>query len=227
MSFTHDVKIIVTQPRRLCRLLVNSLCMWRTVAQFVDERQRGDYFSTHAASLNDVEYKLLEELVRDAERFSGPIIEIGTLLGATTTRIAAWTSPDKRILTLDNYSWTRWGLTSDTQFDLAGLVLFHPISRGQVQQCRADKNQWCADYDGQPPSLVFCDAIHTYEETTADIVWARRVGAKVIAGHDYSDDFPGVVQAVNEAGGPAKLAGSLWSLAAASDGGGVQANVVS
>jgi len=214
MSLVTLLKTLVRDPWRVGRVVFQLARNLEPVAQFLEARQEGRWLSIREGSLKDEEYGLLQHLAQEAEGFSGPIIEIGTLLGATTTRIAAWTSPDRRIITVDNYSWTRWGLTSETQFDLAALVLLHPISRGQVRQVRADKNQWCAEYEGKPPSLVFCDAIHTYEETRADIAWARRVGAKLIAGHDYSDEFPGVVQAVDEAGGPERLAGSLWALPA-------------
>ena len=57
-----------------------------------------------------------------------------------------------------------------------------------------------------------CYAIHDYPETSKDIAWAKAVRAAVIAGHDYSDDFPGVIHAVDEAGGPRRLCRSLWAL---------------
>jgi len=44
------------------------------------------------------------------------------------------------------------------------------------------------------------------------LLWAKNVGAKIICGHDYCDDFPGVVQIVDELGGPKQLAGSLFVL---------------
>jgi hypothetical protein len=59
---------------------------------------------------------------------------------------------------------------------------------------------------------VFLDAIHTYEETAADIAWAKKVNASIICGHDYYDVFPGVIQAVDEVGGPKCLAGTLWRI---------------
>jgi len=34
----------------------------------------------------------------------------------------------------------------------------------------------------------------------------------VVCGHDYSEEHPGVVRAVNEHGGPESLAGTLWLL---------------
>jgi hypothetical protein len=93
------------------------------------------------------------------------------------------------------------------------------VATGRVIQCRADKNQWLSAYAGEPPSLVFCDAIHTYEETKADILSARAAGAGLIAGHDYSREFPGVIEAVDEVGGPERLRGALWCLRRSSAGG--------
>ncbi len=37
-------------------------------------------------------------------------------------------------------------------------------------------------------------------------------GAAIICGHDYCDKFPGVIQIVNELGGPQRLQGTLWVL---------------
>jgi hypothetical protein len=54
--------------------------------------------------------------------------------------------------------------------------------------------------------------VHDYEETKKDIEWARGSGAKIIAGHDYCDEFPGVKQVVDEFGGPRKLCASVWVL---------------
>ena len=61
--------------------------------------------------------------------------------------------------------------------------------------------------------LVFLDADHSYDATVADIHWARSAGADVVCGHDYQPDWPGVIQAVDEAGGCARKVESLWVLA--------------
>jgi predicted O-methyltransferase YrrM len=48
--------------------------------------------------------------------------------------------------------------------------------------------------------LVFIDAGHSFEQVQADIkAWLPKVKkGGIIAGHDYSVDWPGVIQAVNE-----------------------------
>jgi hypothetical protein len=75
-----------------------------------------------------------------------------------------------------------------------------------------DKNEFFAGYRGAAPAMVFLDAVHDYEETKKDIQWARSVGAKIISGHDYCKEFPGVKQAVDEFGGPRQSAGTVWRL---------------
>ena len=59
--------------------------------------------------------------------------------------------------------------------------------------------------------MVFIDAGHVYEEVKRDIEdWLPKT-KKLICGHDYSADFPGVVRAVNEKfGTPDGVIGTIW-----------------
>jgi predicted O-methyltransferase YrrM len=164
------------------------------------------------STLDEAERSLLRQLVEQAGQHSGPIVEIGTLFGVTTTHMALWKSPRQRIVTVDNYRRNRWRLSPELHHALAAQVLFALVQTGQVEQVRMDKSEFYRAYDGPPPALVFLDAVHTYEETRLDIAWARRAGASIVCGHDYCERFPGVMQAVDEFGRPARLRGSLWSL---------------
>ena len=155
---------------------------------------------------------LLRELVRESSQFDGPIIEIGTLLGITATEMALVKAPHQQIKTVDLYCWNPWGLSPDVHADLAAQVLYYLIEKGDVEVIRADKNEYFRSYKGPAPSMVFLDAIHDYEETKKDIEWAKRAGAKIISGHDYCDQFPGVMKVVDEFGGPRRLGGSVWVL---------------
>ena len=164
------------------------------------------------STLNAAEQSLLRQLVEQAGQHCGPIIEIGTLIGATTTCMALWKSARQRIITVDNYRGNPWRLSPDLHHALTAQVLFCLVELGQVEQVRMDKNEFYQTYDGPAPALVFLDAVHTYEETKVDIQWAHRVGASIICGHDYCERFPGVIEAVDEFSPPAQLRGSLWSL---------------
>jgi hypothetical protein len=160
-----------------------------------------------------LEWQLLSKLVRESHQYDGPIVEIGVLAGRTTQRMATQKAAHQKILAVDNFCWNPWGLTADEQWGLVCHSLGYLVETNQVEIIRIDKNEFFDKYDGPAPSLVFLDAMHDYEETRKDILWAQRVGAKIISGHDYGPDFPGVIQIVDELGGPSELGGSVWRLA--------------
>ncbi len=59
--------------------------------------------------------------------------------------------------------------------------------------------------------VVFIDAGHTYQEVKDDINTWRSHTAEVICGHDYSDAWPEVKQAVDEMfGKPDGVVGTIW-----------------
>jgi len=155
---------------------------------------------------------LLQRLVRESRQHPGPIVEIGTLLGVTTTSIALAKAPEQKIVTVDNYCWNPWALAPEVHEALTHQVLYYLIHAGQVERVRMDKNEFFRAYRGPAPAMVFLDAVHDYPETKKDIEWARRTGTKIIAGHDYCDEFAGVKQAVDEFGGPRELGGTVWVL---------------
>ncbi len=163
-------------------------------------------------TLLDDERALLRELVEETHAIPGPIIEIGTLLGVTTTDMALWKAAGTPMVTVDNFAWNPWGLTSAQHRELTTQMLRYLIETGQVTLVAMDKDAYFQLDQDPPPALVFLDAIHTFEETAKDIAWARRVGARIICGHDYSAQFPGVIRAVEDAGGPRQLKGSVWRL---------------
>jgi len=173
------------------------------------------YDPTRDGSLASEEYEFLRRLVEKANALPGPIVEIGTLFGRTTCKIAVWKEAAKKIFTIDNYAWNPWRLTPEMHYQLTSLVLQYLVDTGQVVQVRADKDEWLSRHCEQPPALVFCDADHSYEATAMDIKLSLQAGAKIVCGHDYSREHPGVVQAVNEYGGAESVAGTLWLLRAA------------
>jgi hypothetical protein len=171
-----------------------------------------DGFHPHQATVEVAGIPLIQRLVREAGHFSGPIVEIGTLLGITTTNMALAKSPKQKIITVDLYCWNPWGLAPDVHEALTAQMLYYLVQTGHVERIRMDKKEFYQSYRGPAPSMVFLDAVHDYEETQKDIQWAQHVGAHIIAGHDYCDEFAGVKQAVDQFGGPRELAGSVWVL---------------
>jgi hypothetical protein len=140
------------------------------------------------------------------------VVEIGTLFGQTTVRLARLAAPAAKVVTVDNYTWNPAGLTPAEHRALAAAVLWYARERGEVEVVVSGKNEFYAAYAGPTPGLIFLDADHTYEETRKDIEWAVSTGCRMIAGHDYGPDFPGVIRAVDEAGGVADREGTVWLL---------------
>lgn len=142
----------------------------------------------------------------------GPIVEIGTLFGWSTTIMALRKAPDRRLVTVDNYTWNPAQLTREQHLAVTGAILDEAVRTGQVEIVVEDKDVFYQSYDGAAPSLVFLDADHSHEATAADIRWARSVGAAVVCGHDYAPMHPGVIKAVDKAGGYRQKVESLWVL---------------
>jgi hypothetical protein len=164
------------------------------------------------ATMEQEALPFLRELVRRSQQFPGPIIEIGTLLGVTTTHMALAKAPEQKIITVDVYCWNPWYCPAEIHEAMTAQVLYYLTTTGHVDRVKMDKDEFYRMYDGPPPAMVFLDAMHDYENTKRDIEWAKRVGARIISGHDYCDRHPGVVQIVNEMGGPRELCESVWVL---------------
>jgi len=167
-----------------------------------------------SGSLSDQEYEFLRTLVESANHLPGDFVEIGTLFGSTAQRLAAWKAPNKKVIAVDGFFWNPWILSPAEHERVTKNNLFFLTAHGHVEVVTADKNEFYRERVFPiPPALAFLDAVHTYEETRRDIVWARKAGVGVICGHDYSSlDAPGVVQAVHEFGGAEKVVGTVWVL---------------
>ncbi len=169
-------------------------------------------FDPTLATLEPEAIPFLQRLVRDSRRFPGPIIEIGTLLGVTTTHMALAKAPEQRIITVDLYCWNPWGVSPAIHEAHARHALHYLVQTGHVERVTMDKDEFYRTYRGPAPSMVFLDAMPDYENTKRDVEWAQRAGARIISGHDYCDLHPGVMQIVDELGGPRELGSSVWVL---------------
>lgn len=156
--------------------------------------------------------EFIKKLVRQSHQYAGPIIEIGTLMGITTSHMALAKTPLQRIITVDLYCWNPWGLAPSVHEKFTATFLHYLVEAGHVERISADKNEFFRSYRGPAPAMVFLDAMHDYEATKQDIAWAQNAGARIIAGHDYCEKFPGVMQIVDELGGPRELGGTVWVL---------------
>ncbi len=157
------------------------------------------------------ERKGLGEVTRNLTS-DGPIIEIGTLFGKSTNVLLENKKDDQKVITVDRFSWNPCGFSDRQHRDITGKILSEAPAE-HLEVIEADKDEFFGKYDGPAPAMVFIDADHSYEGTKRDILAAQRLGTSVICGHDYSDDMPGVRQAVDECGGAARLWESFWVLA--------------
>src|SRR5947209_7864799 len=160
---------------------------------------------------SEEEQNFLRKLVRESSGASGPIVEIGTLFGFTTSVLALAKKPERKLITVDSFTWNPWGLSPAEHRRLTERVLHVATQVLNVELIVSDKKRFYDSYTKEAPSLVFLDAIHTYEETKADIAWSMQAGCRFIAGHDYSLEFPGVVKAVNEVAAP-EVRDTLWAI---------------
>jgi predicted O-methyltransferase YrrM len=158
--------------------------------------------------INLTEARFLGELMLELDG-PGPIIEIGTLFGWSTRVMTLFKDPARELITVDAYVWNPLGLPPDAHHHATAAVLADAVQEHRVRLVREDKDAFYARYAGASPALVFLDADHGFEATRADIAWARRAGAGMIALHDYADHSPDVVRAVDAAGGPTRVVGTI------------------
>jgi len=165
-----------------------------------------------AGSVFGEELEFLQDLVRQANSIEGPLVEIGTLFGFTTQNMALAKDEDKELITVDNFRWNPLGLSSASHKDFTMRVLNYVCQQASTKIYEGTNTSFYSGYSGHKPSLVFIDAGHKYEDVIVDIEWAKKMGVPIISGHDYADDQPGVVQAVDEVfGSDIKVVGSVWA----------------
>jgi hypothetical protein len=163
-------------------------------------------------SVSEKEIPLLAELVQLAETIPGPIVEIGTLFGFSTQAIAIAKSPEKPLITVDNYGWNPIGLSYAHHRELTNGNLRYLIKRCNTSLFEGTSTAFYGSYSMERPAMVFIDADHEYEGVRVDLQWARDMKIPIVSGHDYSDSWPGVKRAVDEVfGAPTRQLGTLWA----------------
>ena len=149
------------------------------------------------------EAQFLSKLVKEANEIEGPIVEVGTLFGYSTSVIIIAKHSGKTLISIDKFRWNPSALSPEIHYDLSKEVLKEAMENHSTLLLKKDKGDFYKEdfykeYSRNSPSLAFFDADHSYEGTLEDLLWAKNIGAKIIAGHDYSEKTPGVMKAVNE-----------------------------
>lgn len=101
----------------------------------------------------------------------------------------------------------------------AFLVAMHQHAPLELERVRIMRGRFAQDVAEalysetyEPLHMIFIDGDHRYEGVKRDIEMAQRLitPGGILAGHDYTDEFPGVVQAVAEMIPNAVRRGTSW-----------------
>jgi hypothetical protein len=163
-------------------------------------------------SLNKGGLEELLRLVKLAAQYPGPIIEIGTLFGLTTQQIATAKRPDQELITVDNYTWNPFKLPREHHIEFTTRVLHHCAATTDLKIVRSGSGKFFERYSGPAPAMVFIDAAHDYDFVVSEIRHAKRLGAHIICGDDFSPKWPDIERAVREEFGDRfQVKDLLWS----------------
>jgi hypothetical protein len=192
--------IKIFKMRRELRLLISNYLF------FIENENQ-----TIWGSISSEDEDRIIELTKVAASFPGPIVELGTLFGLTTQLIATYKPIEKKLITVENFSWNPFCLPQNYH-----RILTHRILRYNILHCNTSvfdgsTRKFYDTYNGERPSMIFIDADHAYEQVKEDIQTAINLKIPIIAGHDYCDLHPGVKRAVDEIfQGKIQIKGSVW-----------------
>lgn len=163
--------------------------------------------------MSDAELSLLAELAQESKT----IFEIGSYMGRSTRVLGDNCSGT--VYAIDpwevlNYDGGEFKIIFETDESVYNMFYCHNhdlIKKGRIIPVRST---W---KDFQPkvkPDLIFIDGGHNYQNVLEDGNKAKLCinSHGIIAGHDYSPGWPGVVKAVNElfAGKRVYLHDTIW-----------------
>lgn len=133
----------------------------------------------------------------------GTFVEVGAWLGRSTAYLCANAGLHHRICVVDTWLGSANELQTThqlaTQIDL--FAAFTDNLKGYLYEAYRMTSASAANcFADGTLDVVFLDADHTYEATKADIQrWLPKVKAGgYLAGHDYCQQWEGVIQAVDE-----------------------------
>lgn len=137
------------------------------------------------------------------------IVEIGPWAGRSTHALLTGCSKGlvTAVDTWDQESMKDWGDSAAARFTFfKNFRKFDNLNILEMPSLEAVNK-----FRNKSVDMVFIDHTHTYEVVKADIdAWLPKA-KKIISGHDFSDNWPGVKQAVTERFSSAfQLCDSIW-----------------
>lgn len=143
-----------------------------------------------------------EELYREAVRrmpadAPSRMVEVGVYKGRSCFFLAVEaknSGKDIHVIAVDRFTWP-----ATAQADFSRLRREHGLTE-TVSMIEATSVQASRQIADGSIDFVFIDADHEHSAVKADIAawWPKVKPGGILAGHDFSDEFPGVKQAVRE-----------------------------
>lgn len=193
--------ILLRMHRQIARIVINCVHMLESRAQC------GIFWG----SVSEEEGRALIDLTQKASTLPGPIMEIGALFGFTTQLLATYKPAEKKLIAVECFAWNPFGLSVEDHREFIHRVLRYNLTHSNTSIFAGTSRDFYRTYQGERPAMVFIDAGHFYEGVKEDIDWAVQMKIPVIAGHDYSELWPEVRRAVDEAfQGEIAVKGSVW-----------------
>lgn len=142
----------------------------------------------------------LSDLVAEREHLDGSVIEFGAWEGRSTVAIASGTSGV--VYAVDHWRGNPGDIHTEPVArteDIYSRFLDNIEGIDNIRPVVMDTHEFMTAWT-DPIKFLHIDADHTYEAVREQIEWAKRlmVPGGVMCGDDYSSNWPGVVQAVNE-----------------------------
>ena len=142
----------------------------------------------------------LSQFTRERQHLDGAVIEFGAWEGRSTIAIASGTSDD--VIAVDHWR----GNPGDEHTepfaeaeDIYARFRSNTAHLPNIVPAVMDVDQFMAQFAGSI-KFLHIDADHNYQPVRDQIEWAKplMVDGGIMCGDDYSSNWPGVVQAVNE-----------------------------
>lgn len=133
----------------------------------------------------------------------GTFVECGAWLGKSSSYLCDIAQNRVNIFIVDNWQGSKNELNSTQKLALEDNVyeiFLENMGNRKYIPIKSDGKEAATKFENNSCDVVFIDMEHTYDAVKSDIIsWLPKVkNGGFIAGHDYTDDWIGVKQAVNE-----------------------------
>lgn len=160
----------------------------------------------------DTSAQTLDKLIKEHDIKT--VIEIGSFVGKSTAFFAERVD---KVYAVDIFKmWPEGMHNGDAQQygdDFYETFLQNMLHAGvlpKIAPIRMSSRDAANHVFNTPCDLVYIDASHDYESVKEDIaLWSPFV-SKIICGDDYDENWPGVMQAVDEAYPHVNVVGNFW-----------------